>query len=206
MAMSGFICHDDYLLKTVKLTDEEVGRLFRALMHYHATGEITPLEGRESIAFDFVREDIDRTEAAYKAKCEKNRNNRLAALNNERQHSSTDVNVRSQKEKEKEKEKEKNKSVIPLKRFTPPTVDDVALYCRERGNSIDPQYFIDYYAARGWELKPGQKVKDWKACVRTWEQHDKDKGKKKTVPAQDYGQRDYSGETNEAFARMLSLE
>jgi hypothetical protein len=55
-------------------------------------------------------------------------------------------------------------------------------------------------------MKPGQKVKDWKACVRTWEQHDKDKGKKKTVPAQDYGQRDYSGETNEAFARMLSLE
>lgn len=58
------------------------------------------------------------------------------------------------------------------KRFTPPTVDEVSAYCRERNNNIDPQHFVDYYAARGWELKPGQKVKDWQACVRTWEKRD----------------------------------
>ena len=58
------------------------------------------------------------------------------------------------------------------KRFTPPTVDEVSAYCRERHNGIDPQHFVDYYAARGWELRPGQKVKDWQACVRTWEKRD----------------------------------
>lgn len=56
------------------------------------------------------------------------------------------------------------------KRFVPPTIKEVADYCFERKNGIDPQHFVDYYTARGWELKPGQKVKDWKACVRTWEQ------------------------------------
>ncbi len=55
-------------------------------------------------------------------------------------------------------------------KFVPPTIKEVADYCFERKNGIDPQHFVDYYTARGWELKPGQKVKDWKACVRTWEQ------------------------------------
>lgn len=67
------------------------------------------------------------------------------------------------------------------KRFAPPTVEEVAAYCKERRNGIDPQHFVDYYTARGWELKPGQKVKDWKACVRTWEQRNP-KPKEKPSP------------------------
>ena len=195
MAMSGFICHDDYLQKTAKLTDEEVGRLFRALMHYHATGVADEVEGRESIAFDFIREDIDRTEAAYKAKCEKNRNNRLSALTNVRQQPSTFVNDCAQKEKEKDKDKEKEKkSSDPQKRFTPPTVEEVAAYCRERNNGIDAEHFVDYYAARGWVLSNGKQARDWRACVRTWEKNGFSNGNGKggkTVNAQQYGQRDY---------------
>lgn len=53
-------------------------------------------------------------------------------------------------------------------RFTPPTVEDVSLYCQERGNSIDPQTFVDHYEANGW-YRGKTKIKDWKACVRTWE-------------------------------------
>ena len=55
--------------------------------------------------------------------------------------------------------------------FIPPTVDEVKAYCQERGNTIDAEAFVDYYEARGWELKPGQKMKDWRASVRTWESH-----------------------------------
>lgn len=201
MAMSGFICHDDYLSKTAKLTDEEVGRLFRALMTYHSTGEETEITGRESIAFDFIREDIDRTEQAYKTKCETNRKNRLIAIENERQQSSTSVDVPSQKEKEKEKDKEKENN----KRFTPPTVEEVAEYCRERNNGIDPQYFIDYQTARNWVLSNGKQCKDWRATVRTWEQHNYNRGKGKVVSAQQYQQRDYSNEQEDAMNRMLQL-
>lgn len=53
--------------------------------------------------------------------------------------------------------------------FVPPTVEEVSAYCQERRNTINAEQFVDYYAARGWELKPGQKMKDWKASVRTWE-------------------------------------
>lgn len=54
------------------------------------------------------------------------------------------------------------------KRFTPPTVEEVQAYCQERGNNIDPEQFVDFYASKGWKVG-NNSMKDWKACVRTWE-------------------------------------
>jgi len=56
------------------------------------------------------------------------------------------------------------------KRFTPPTLEEVMAYCNERNNNIDPQHFIDYYTSNGW-LVGKNKMKDWKAAVRTWERN-----------------------------------
>lgn len=55
------------------------------------------------------------------------------------------------------------------KRFTPPTVDEVRVYCLERENSIDPAAFVNFYAATNW-TRGKTKISDWRACVRTWEQ------------------------------------
>lgn len=60
------------------------------------------------------------------------------------------------------------------KRFTPPTVDQVKAYCEERGNYVDPQRFVDHYTSNGWMVGKN-KMKDWKAAVRTWEQKEKEK-------------------------------
>ena len=53
-------------------------------------------------------------------------------------------------------------------RFVPPTPDEVRSYCRERNNSVDPAKFVDFYAAKGWMVGKNR-MKDWKAAVRTWE-------------------------------------
>lgn len=53
-------------------------------------------------------------------------------------------------------------------RFTPPTFEEVAAYCRERANGIDPQQFIDHYTSNGWKVG-NARMKDWRAAVRTWE-------------------------------------
>ena len=55
------------------------------------------------------------------------------------------------------------------KRFKKPTVEEIRQYCIERGNTIDPEYFYDWYASRGWFLSKGTHMVDWKASVRTWE-------------------------------------
>ncbi|WP_337509640.1 hypothetical protein [Desulfovibrio sp.] len=57
------------------------------------------------------------------------------------------------------------------KRFVPPTVEEVAAYCRERDNGIDPEAFVDFYTAKGW-LVGKSPMKDWRSAVRTWE-HDR---------------------------------
>lgn len=60
------------------------------------------------------------------------------------------------------------------KRFIPPTVDMVSEYCLERKNSVDPEEFVDFYTSKGW-LIGKNKMKDWKAAVRTWERSSKTK-------------------------------
>lgn len=60
------------------------------------------------------------------------------------------------------------------KRFIPPTVDMVSEYCLERNNSVDPEEFVDFYTSKGW-LIGKNKMKDWKAAVRTWERSSKTK-------------------------------
>ena len=75
MALEYFPCYDSYLSKLSRLSDQEVGRLFRALMHYHITGERQELTGRESMAYDFIVDDINRAAEAYEEKCERLRAN-----------------------------------------------------------------------------------------------------------------------------------
>ena len=53
-------------------------------------------------------------------------------------------------------------------RFVPPTVEEVASYVRERSSKVDPQGFIDFYAAKGWMVGKTP-MKDWKAACRSAE-------------------------------------
>lgn len=57
--------------------------------------------------------------------------------------------------------------------FTPPTLNEVSAYCRERQNSVDPEKFIDFYQSKGW-MVGRNRMKDWKAAVRTWEKRSKE--------------------------------
>ena len=72
------------------------------------------------------------------------------------------------------------------KRFTPPTVDQVAEYCKERNNTVDPQRFIDHYTSNGW-MVGRTKMKDWKAAVRTWESKQYGKPVRKVGNDDDFG-------------------
>ena len=72
------------------------------------------------------------------------------------------------------------KEGVRAARFTPPTVDEVRDYCRERGNSVDAERFVDFYTAKGWKVGKSP-MKDWKAAVRTWEKEDGD-GKRRSQP------------------------
>lgn len=72
--------------------------------------------------------------------------------------------------------KEENAIEEKAKRFYPPTLDEVKQYCEERKNNIDPMAFIDFYSSKGWMIGKNR-MKDWKAAVRTWERKRKEQSK-----------------------------
>ena len=59
---------------------------------------------------------------------------------------------------------------VKFKRFKKPTAQEVNEYCVERNNSVNPESFIDFYESNGWKVGKNP-MKDWKACVRTWEKN-----------------------------------
>lgn len=57
------------------LTDEQLGQLTRALFIYARDGEVINLEPVVRMAFAFIKDKIDRNQAKYQKKCERNREN-----------------------------------------------------------------------------------------------------------------------------------
>lgn len=118
----------------------------------------------------FVTENIgcETQEAVRQRKSRKNRK-LLQSCDN-----SVTLSQNCHVEKEKELEIEKDKEYIGSKapKFSPPSIDEVAAYCKERNNNINPEAFIDYYASQKWKKANGRPLEDWKAAVRTWEKKD----------------------------------
>ena len=154
--MTGFVWQDEYLERLAKLSDQELGRLVRALAIYHMTGETQELAGRESIAFDFIKVDIDRIEQKYSAKCEANRNNRQRSStnDNDRQRSSTIVNepqqtVTKADETPKDKVKDKDKYI----KETPLTGS------KEKAGASAPDRSLDRSFDKFWLIYPRKEGK-----------------------------------------------
>ena len=71
----------------------------------------------------------------------------------------------------------KNKKITTInKYFKKPSVDEVNGYCKDRNNNIDAEAFIDFYESKDWKIGKN-KMKDWKAAVRTWERRETKKPK-----------------------------
>lgn len=71
----------------------------------------------------------------------------------------------------KEIQKKEKENGEKRKRFIPPSTEEVIKYCMERGNSVNPHAFLDFYQSKNWMIGKN-KMKDWRAAIRTWEQRD----------------------------------
>jgi predicted GIY-YIG superfamily endonuclease len=104
---------------------------------------------------------------------------------------------RTENENENRNENEVENRKSKISRFVAPSVIEVAEYCNERKNTINPEQFIDHYSARGWMLGK-QKMKDWKAAVRTWEKNNFNKPIQKST----YGRQEVTRESIKAILEM----
>lgn len=183
---NSFIMFVDYKEKFKKLSDEQMGKLIRAVFEYEDSGVEPDMDDLiVSMAFDVIKVDLDKNHAKYEeivekrkeagrkgGKCKqvqaKEANARFAKQTQANQAVNDNDNVSD------------NDNVTPIvgvnkgdargkrTRFSPPSPEDIREYCREKNITVDADRFIDYYSAQGWKLSNGNPMKDWKAAVRNW--------------------------------------
>lgn len=65
--------------------------------------------------------------------------------------------------------------------FEIPLVEDIKEYCKKRNNSVNADTFFNFYESKGWMVGKN-KMKDWRAAVRTWETNNKKEDKTQPEP------------------------
>ena len=202
---NGFVLYQESRPLISKLTQEQKGCLLDAVFAYDAGDEVPELDAITEIVFLEIKGKMDRSADAYEAICERRReaaNKRWgnASASISMQKDANDANAQfviqkcnTETETETKYRKENSPSESKRKVFIPPTVDDVREYIRDNGYSINPETFVDFYASKGWMVGKN-KMKDWKACVRTWARSDKSRsrGSEQPVKESKYGNIDYS--------------
>ena len=188
-----FIAYSDWHNMFGKLPDEVAGKLIKHVFSY--VNDENPESDDYVINALFeqikatLKRDLDKWESQrqQRSKAGKKSAEIRATKINER---STVVNERSTKTNETVRKptvscklldvsvsgnvSETNIKKSNRRNFIPPTIDKVKAYCLERKNSVDSEKFIDHYSSNGWMVGKN-KMKDWRACIRTWEMREKKK-------------------------------
>lgn len=206
-----FVLYCDYRKHFSLLTPEDQGHLLMAIFDYVETGEEPELEAMPLMAFSFIRAQLDRDIDKYRETCrrraEAGRAGGLAKAANAKQSVANGSNAKQSQAKLADNDNDtdnvtdndtENETDIYIRgnsdelrkkkttRFTPPTVEEVRAYCMERGNNVNAETFVDFYTAKGWVVGKN-KMKDWKAAVRTWEKSEAPKAQpRKAMQAKPY--------------------
>lgn len=168
MTRDGFVFYRSFYEALKCLPPEEFKKCMVAILEYGLNGIKPETDGFEKSIYLMAKPQIDKNNKRYLNGTKGGRPETKLKPNDNQ----TETEVQP-KEKDKEKDKDKDiKENTKRKVFSPPTVDDVRAYCTERNNRVDPQTFVDFYESKGWMIGKN-KMKDWKAAVRTWERETK---------------------------------
>lgn len=156
--------------KTKNLSDEEFGKLTRAILLFGETGELTsgfspPCE----MAYEFITDVIERSQrradegrkAANKRWNNKQPNNDL--IGSQKQPITTNTNTNTYI----------NTNSVSSAHTHTPTREEVVEYFKEQGYSFADRFY-SYYQSTGWEG-----VEDWKSRAALWKLDDDKKAQEK---------------------------
>lgn len=168
--------------------------VYDAIIGYAASGTLSELKPLSKMAFSFIKKQIDYNNDKYDNTVTKRSEAGKKGMAS--RYNKTVTNLTSDNKTNKSYQKVTNvtvydndivndnvikeSTIVDKKdgkstRFSPPTVDDIKSYCLERGNNVDSERFFNFYQSKGWMVGKN-KMKDWKAAVRTWERKDKQEG------------------------------
>ena len=157
--------------------------LLEAICDYALNGQTRTMTNTAAACFALIKPILDKAEKRSKAgsisgysigetKSNEEQTEIKTKSNEEQTIKEKEIEIEIEKEIDIEQEKKEKRK---REKFSPPTVEEVKAYCEERGNGIDPESFVSYYAQQGWKLSNGNLLRDWKAAVIQWEHRDKQK-------------------------------
>lgn len=194
--VKGFFLYFDQCEPLDELSDEQCGQLMRAMLAKFQGKDFEFTDPTVRVVFRFFEKSFLQEQEKYKQICEKRRENikkrwdtnehkniqddtnEYKSIQNDtkpiQSHTNDTINQKPEPELKPELKQEERGAKAPSPartrvKFSPPSVEEVAAYCRQRNNGINPQQFVDYYTAQGWKLSNGRVMCDWQAAVRTWE-------------------------------------
>lgn len=227
----GFIVHEKTLRQMSRLSPEDAGYLMGCLTTYYYDGDVDIDSVAEvSVAVAVILEDaverMDADIAAFEKSVEQRRKaaeKRWDNAKDMREDAKVCESMRPHNENMREVCENVAKNAVSVsvsdsvsvikenslteskrKVFKPPTVDAVLEYCVERNNNVDAQQFVDFYASKGWRVG-NQSMKDWKACVRTWERRNTKPRKNAAGQFANFEQRN-DPEHNAMVAKLIALQ
>ena len=160
------------------VTGHQIGTVKQALSIFKDLGLIDVLENGAIYMLDIQNfigrgsSEADR-KREYRQRIESDRTNVRANLRqiSEKSPPETEIELEKDIEIEKEIHSSAKSTTTKRKRFEKPTLSQITQYCLERNNNVNAEQFYDYYESNGWKVGKNA-MKDWKACVRTWERNE----------------------------------
>jgi hypothetical protein len=198
--VKSFILYQEYKKNISLLSQNQKGDLLDAIFSFNEGVEIK-LDPIVEMAFSFIKSDLERNKIKYQNIIERNKINganggrpknpkepkkpsglfgnpkepKETLNDNEDDNEDKDDNKNEECKLINDNLDEIKKNEIDLekpktKKFIKPSIQEIKDYCQERKNSVDAEKFFDHYESIGWK-KGKTAIKDWKACVRTWEKN-----------------------------------
>jgi hypothetical protein len=199
----------DWIEATQELNDQEKGRLIDAVVLYARGGNWQDrIKGNERYAFPVFQLQVDRAKRLSSVRADA-RNNKTEQKEQNASKSLTITNTNTKTNTRTNT----SKVVTYASRFTPPKLDEVREYAKEKNWTLaqfDPEYFVDFYTSKGWKVGK-ETMKDWKACARGWvargsKQSSGGRSKDWHNPALDYQQRGSDGKVDESGVQYWTAE
>jgi len=172
-----FIIHKDSLVILDEMSNEQAGIFIKSIKFYQEKGYLPELDfGLKMATTPFINQ-FQRDEDIYKKTCEARKEagslggKQKVANASKSYQEVANLADNDSKNKSESENKNENKSEIKNnsdknKKFIKPNIQEIKDYCLERKNNIDAEHFFNFYEARAWK-----DIKNWKACVITWEKN-----------------------------------
>jgi len=174
---SGFLIYTDYWEKYFsKMSGEQIKEVFKIIFCFNKTFEILKtndlaVEMVVATIIDNIKRDAEKR---FKQSIASKENGKLGGrpkkAKPKQNRSKTEANNSNVMENHNIENNSKGVEIeaVKPKRFIKPNIQEIKDYCFERKNNVDANKFFNHYEANGWKVGKNA-MKDWKACVRTWE-------------------------------------